>query len=204
MQLLLFPFRSVSGSRIRMVLRACVEPRGKGGALHFLTRLKMRTVALIRYNIIASRILKALLILFAPSSGGKDSCFNMMKCVAEGHEIVALANIQPAEKGPSLSLLLGFRWLQILYQTDELDSFMFQTVGHEGVELFAEAMGLPLYRASTKGISLSRELHYSHSEGDEVEDLFQLLRRVKDELGIEAVSSGAVLSDYQRLRVENV
>lgn len=81
---------------------------------------------------------------------------------------------------------------------------MFQTVGHEGIELFAEAMGLPLYRANTKGISLSRELHYSHSEGDEVEDLFQLLRHVKDELGIEAVSSGAVLSDYQRLRVENV
>ena len=81
---------------------------------------------------------------------------------------------------------------------------MFQTVGHEGVELFAAAMGLPLFRENTKGVSLSRDLHYSHSEGDEVEDLFQLLTRVKNELGIEAVSSGAVLSDYQRLRVENV
>jgi diphthine-ammonia ligase len=28
-------------------------------------------------------------------SGGKDSCFNMMQCVAAGHEIVALANLQP-------------------------------------------------------------------------------------------------------------
>ena len=81
---------------------------------------------------------------------------------------------------------------------------MFQTVGHEGIALFAEAMGLPLYRASTKGISLTRELHYSHREGDEVEDLYQLLSQVKEELGVEAVSCGAVLSDYQRLRVENV
>ena len=81
---------------------------------------------------------------------------------------------------------------------------MFQTVGHEGVSLVAEAMGLPLYRAHTKGISLARDLHYSCVEGDEVEDLFQLLSRVKEEVGVEAVSSGAVLSNYQRLRVENV
>lgn len=32
-------------------------------------------------------------------SGGKDSCFNMMQCVAAGHEIVALANLYPVEKG---------------------------------------------------------------------------------------------------------
>ncbi len=30
-------------------------------------------------------------------SGGKDSCYNMMKCVAAGHEIVALANLQPEQ-----------------------------------------------------------------------------------------------------------
>lgn len=30
-------------------------------------------------------------------SGGKDSCYNMMKCVAEGHELVCLANLQPPE-----------------------------------------------------------------------------------------------------------
>lgn len=32
-------------------------------------------------------------------SGGKDSCFNMMQCIAAGHEIVALANLYPFEKG---------------------------------------------------------------------------------------------------------
>jgi diphthine-ammonia ligase len=30
-------------------------------------------------------------------SGGKDSCFNMMHCIANGHEIVALATLTPEE-----------------------------------------------------------------------------------------------------------
>ena len=41
-------------------------------------------------------------------------------------------------------------------------------------------------------------------EGDEVEDLTRLLTRVKNETGAEAVSVGAILSDYQRVRVESV
>lgn len=30
-------------------------------------------------------------------SGGKDSCYNMMQCIAAGHHIVALANLRPDE-----------------------------------------------------------------------------------------------------------
>lgn len=30
-------------------------------------------------------------------SGGKDSCFNLMHCVANGHEIVALATLMPEQ-----------------------------------------------------------------------------------------------------------
>lgn len=67
-------------------------------------------------------------------SGGKDSCYNMMQCVIEGHQIVALANLRPEMK-------------------DELDSYMFQTVGHHGIDLYAEAMGLPLYRHTIQGSS---------------------------------------------------
>lgn len=39
-------------------------------------------------------------------SGGKDSCYNMMQCIAAGHDIVALANLKPQSKGkfPYLSL----------------------------------------------------------------------------------------------------
>lgn len=41
------------------------------------------------------------------SSGGKDSCYNMMQCVAAGHHIVALANLRPAHTGEE-DMLLGF------------------------------------------------------------------------------------------------
>ncbi|XP_072030489.1 uncharacterized protein [Amphiura filiformis] len=118
-------------------------------------------------------------------SGGKDSCYNMIQCVAEGHELVALANLYPK-------------------QTDELDSYMYQTVGHHVIELYAEAIGLPLYRQAIEGGSLQQGKDYRPTEGDEVEDLYQLLLTVKREMGIEAVSVGAILSNYQRVRVENV
>lgn len=37
-------------------------------------------------------------------SGGKDSCYNMMQCVAEGHQIVALANLYPKGRGKTLKM----------------------------------------------------------------------------------------------------
>lgn len=118
-------------------------------------------------------------------SGGKDSCYNMMQCVAAGHRLVALANLRPAH-------------------TDELDSYMYQTVGHQAIELYAEAMDLPLYRRTIQGSSVDTSRDYSHTPGDEVEDLYELLRLVKEKESVEAVSVGAILSDYQRVRVENV
>lgn len=30
-------------------------------------------------------------------SGGKDSCYNLMHCIANGHEVVALATLVPEE-----------------------------------------------------------------------------------------------------------
>ena len=35
-------------------------------------------------------------------SGGKDSCYNLIECVREGHEVVALGNLKPAQKGVDL------------------------------------------------------------------------------------------------------
>lgn len=81
---------------------------------------------------------------------------------------------------------------------------MYQTVGHMGITKLAEAMELPLYRMETKGLSTQTGKLYVPTDDDEVEDLFNLLKSIKDELKVEAVAVGAIFSDYQRIRVENV
>lgn len=61
-------------------------------------------------------------------SGGKDSCYNMLECVRHGHEITCLVNLLP-----------GLIYLLILLLADEsineLDSFMYQTVGHTAIDV---------------------------------------------------------------------
>ncbi|GLV35478.1 uncharacterized protein CBL_01373 [Carabus blaptoides fortunei] len=118
-------------------------------------------------------------------SGGKDSCYNMMQCVAAGHEIVALGNLEP-------------------YNKDELDSYMYQSVAHEGVALMGQAMDLPLYRVPTIGKAHQIGKDYIPTNSDEVEDLYSLLQKIQADMQIEGVAVGAILSDYQRVRVENV
>eukprot|EP01105_Mastigella_eilhardi_P026578 TRINITY_DN7749_c0_g1_i1.p2 TRINITY_DN7749_c0_g1~~TRINITY_DN7749_c0_g1_i1.p2 ORF type:complete len:253 (-),score=87.41 TRINITY_DN7749_c0_g1_i1:1048-1806(-) len=121
-------------------------------------------------------------------SGGKDSIYSVMQCVAHGHTVVALVNLRPAAAG-----------------VDELDSFMFQTVGHEAVDAVAECLGLPLYRSSIVGSSRNVELDYTPTEADEVENMYEALADVKRRHPtIQAVCSGAILSNYQRNRVNNV
>lgn len=119
-------------------------------------------------------------------SGGKDSCFNMMHCIANGHDIVALANLRPLKQ-------------------HEIDSYMYQTVGHDVIHLYEEAMNLPLYREFITGTSVDQSITYHQTLNDETEDLYRLLKRVKDlHPSVNAVSVGAILSNYQRTRVENV
>ncbi|XP_031483479.1 diphthine--ammonia ligase [Nymphaea colorata] len=121
-------------------------------------------------------------------SGGKDSCYAMLKCVEYGHKIVALANLMPLDDA-----------------VDELDSYMYQTVGHQIVVSYATCMGIPLFRRRIKGSTRHQDLRYMKTSGDEVEDMLVLLSEIKRQIpSISAVSSGAIASDYQRLRVENV
>ncbi|MPC12570.1 Diphthine--ammonia ligase [Portunus trituberculatus] len=64
--------------------------------------------------------------------------------------------------------------------TDELDSYMYQSVGHMGVEMYAEAVGVPLFRRVIQGSSLNTtSITYNPTEGDEVEDLYLLLKEVQ-------------------------
>ncbi|OAE28426.1 hypothetical protein AXG93_115s1150 [Marchantia polymorpha subsp. ruderalis] len=121
-------------------------------------------------------------------SGGKDSCYAMQLCRSYGHEIVALANLYPVDE-----------------DVDELDSYMYQTVGHQVITALSQCMGLPLFRRKIQGQTREKGLRYTKTYGDEVEDLEALLRAVKSRFPeIGGVSSGAIASDYQRLRVENV
>lgn len=53
--------------------------------------------------------------------------------------------------------------------------------------------------------SRHQKLNYRITPGDEVEDMYILLNEVKRRLpSVTAVCSGAIASDYQRLRVESV
>ena len=56
---------------------------------------------------------------------------------------------------------------------------MYQTVGHDVVQLYADATGLPLHRRHITGSNVATELHYDAVSGDETEDLRQLLVDVK-------------------------
>lgn len=56
---------------------------------------------------------------------------------------------------------------------------MYQTVGHMGIDMLADAMELPLYRKTTAGLSTQRGKNYEPTEDDEVEDLYELLKKVK-------------------------
>ncbi|KAK9470751.1 uncharacterized protein V1510DRAFT_422049 [Dipodascopsis tothii] len=121
-------------------------------------------------------------------SGGKDSCFNVMHCLVQGHELVGVANLRP----PAAA-------------ADELDSFMYQTVGSSAVDHYGEAFGVPLWRETITGTAVNQALDYAAADADETEDLYRLLAAVKaDRPDVEAVAVGAILSTYQRTRVENV
>jgi diphthine-ammonia ligase len=106
-----------------------------------------------------------------------------------GHTCCCLANLTPPLNSDS----------------DECDSFTFQTVGYGAVELIANAMQLPLVRAPLRGCCVRSTCDYEATDGDEVEDLVLLIQEcLRLYPDAEAVACGAVLSDYQRLRVENV
>ncbi|KAJ8601769.1 hypothetical protein CTAYLR_006820 [Chrysophaeum taylorii] len=119
-------------------------------------------------------------------SGGKDSVFSIIESERCGHELVACANLFP-EGG------------------EEIDSWMYQSAAHVVVPGIAECLGVPLFRRAIRGEAKSRELQYASVDGDEVEDLYALLADVKQAVpAVEAASCGAILSTYQRTRVEDV
>lgn len=121
-------------------------------------------------------------------SGGKDSIFAVMKAVEAGHELVCCANLYPVG-------------------TDELDSYMYQSVGYEVAGMLGDAFGKPMYRQPITGTPKVLDMEYGETidNSDEVEDLYVLLKKVKENHpDVMGVTSGAINSTYQKNRVENI
>ncbi|GAA6054795.1 hypothetical protein JCM3770_007438 [Rhodotorula araucariae] len=130
-------------------------------------------------------------------SGGKDSVYTLHHALVQGHTPVALASLVPPEG------------------KDELDSFMYQTVASSGLDTLARAIGLPLYTETITGTARNQRSEYGSrsapnssepdEHGDETEHLVALLTKVKAaHPSVRAVAAGAILSNYQRVRVEHV
>lgn len=141
-------------------------------------------------------------------SGGKDSLYSILHCIRNGHRVVALANLRPPSHDESSNAE---------DEEEDMDSFMYQTIGHNVIPLYESALGIPLYRGDITGAAVDTSRIYRDSippqsvqgfewQGeDETESLIPLLSHIKRDLPhANAVSAGAILSTYQRTRIENV
>jgi len=126
-------------------------------------------------------------------SGGKDSIYSILQAIRNGHELVACLHLgAPAE--------------------DENDggepeeSYMYQTAASEAVKIMVEeCLGVDLLLYPRQGKSVNTGLVYDNTTPkDEVEDLFLALEQATKRYDIDAVCSGAILSTYQRVRIEHV
>ncbi|OAA68619.1 ATP-binding l-psp endoribonuclease family protein [Niveomyces insectorum RCEF 264] len=159
-------------------------------------------------------------------SGGKDSFFSLLHCLAHGHRVVALANLHPAPDHGDADT--DTDPAEVEDEEEDLNSFMYQTVGHRVIPLYAAATGLPVYRQPIVGRAVQHGRDYAPPGGengsggsgdgegdgsgatttddpDETESMTVLLRRVMAaHPDANAVCAGALLSNYQRTRVESV
>jgi predicted ATP pyrophosphatase (TIGR00289 family) len=100
-------------------------------------------------------------------SGGKDSALALYHTLESKHEVACLASIIPLKE----------------------DSWMFHYPNIRLVDLFSEAVGIPLVKAESPGV-----------KEEEVEDLKRLIER----LNVEGVVTGAIASTYQKSRIDMV
>ena len=101
------------------------------------------------------------------ATGGKDSALALYRVLKMGYEVKCLACMIPMRE----------------------DSWMFHYPNIRLVDLFAEAVGIPLVKAETLAV-----------KEREVEDLKRLIQG----LYVDAVVSGAIASTYQKSRIEKM
>ncbi len=103
-------------------------------------------------------------------SGGKDSTLAMMKAMKE-HEVVCL----------------------ITLVSENPESFMFHTPNIHIADLQAEAIGLPLLKAETKG-----------EKEKELDDLKNAIEEAKNKFSLDGIVTGALKSVYQASRIQKI
>ncbi|MCS7095998.1 MAG: TIGR00289 family protein [Candidatus Bathyarchaeota archaeon] len=101
------------------------------------------------------------------STGGKDSTLALYKVLIEGHEVKHLVSMIPRSE----------------------NSWMFHYPNMHLMDMYAEAVGIPLVKAETLGLKEA-----------ELEDLKRLIAP----LDVEGVVSGTIASTYQKTRIERV
>ncbi|MBX5321483.1 MAG: TIGR00289 family protein [Candidatus Bathyarchaeota archaeon] len=101
------------------------------------------------------------------ATGGKDSTLALYRVLSKGYEVKCLVSMLPLRE----------------------DSWMFHYPNMHLMDLFSEAVGIPLVKCETSGM---KEV--------EVEDLKSLIAK----LDIDGLVSGAIASNYQRARIEAI
>jgi len=101
------------------------------------------------------------------ATGGKDSALALYRILNGNYEVVYLVSMIPLRE----------------------DSWMFHYPNIHLVDLFAEAVEIPLVKAETSGI-----------KEKEVEDL----KRLIESLDVEGIVSGAIASSYQKTRINGI
>jgi diphthine-ammonia ligase len=101
------------------------------------------------------------------ATGGKDSALALRRVLNEGYEVAYLASMIPLRE----------------------DSWMFHYPNIHLVDLFAEAVEIPLVKAETSG-----------DKEKEIEDL----KRLIEKLDVKGIVSGAIASNYQKTRIDGI
>ncbi|KAG0419266.1 Diphthine--ammonia ligase [Dictyocoela roeselum] len=81
---------------------------------------------------------------------------------------------------------------------------MYQSIGYDLIHLYKQCLDTPLFIVDSDMRSINKELEYTATKNDEVEDLYNALAGLKGKIDFEAVSSGAIASNYQKSRIESV
>ncbi|KCZ76411.1 hypothetical protein H311_02593 [Anncaliia algerae PRA109] len=115
-------------------------------------------------------------------SGGKDSIYTTNLLIDKGYNLRGL--------------------VYIYCKSDNLDSYMYQTVGKEMINIYSECFNVPIFVKESDCLTINKDMNYVPTENDEVEDLYKILKDLP--IKYDAVSSGAILSSYQKNRVDSV